>query len=378
MIPSSRISSSFLAEKVRVSLTKEAVISVGVRFRPKFTFYNFTPGGDDSNFGGSTQMSEEQPQSIPWVEKYRPQTMDDIVQQDEVVAALKSTLTKGDLPHLIFHGPPGTGKTSTALALAHELFEGKNMKRRVMELNASDKRGIGSVRTKIKTFASLAVPPGPVPYKIIILDEADSMTRDAQNALRRVIETHSAVTRFIFICNYVSKIIDPILSRCAKFRFKSLDRASLVDRLKLIAEKEGLEVAGDDAYETLVDISGGDLRKAITFLQSASITGQITTEVLREISGCPNQDQVQNFLRLCVEKRPWNEVEEATVDLVLSGFDLTQVMEMLCQMVITAGDIPEDAKAKVLMKIAEADGLITNRADPQLQFLSIAAAITAY
>ena len=176
----------------------------------------------------------------------------------------------------------------------------------------------------------------------------------------------------------MSKIIDPILSRCAKFRFKSLDRASLVDRLRLIAEKEGLAVSGDDAYETLVDISGGDLRKAITFLQSASITGQITADVLREISGCPNQDQVHRFLRMCIEKRPWDEVEEATVDLVLSGFDLTQVMEMLCHMVITASDMTEDVKAKVLMKIAEADGLITNRADPQLQFLSIASAITAY
>ena len=323
-------------------------------------------------------MSGEAPEIVPWVEKYRPQTIDDIVQQDEVVSALKGTLTKGDLPHLIFHGPPGTGKTSTALALANQLFGGKHMKRRVMELNASDKRGIGSVRSKIKTFASLAVPPGPVPYKIIILDEADSMTKDAQNALRRVIETHSAVTRFIFICNYVSKIIDPILSRCARFRFKSLERKSLIDRLRFVAEKEGLVIEGDDAYETLVDISGGDLRKAITFLQSASITGQISAPMLREISGCPDERQVNHFVRTCIEKKPWNEVEETTVDLVLSGYDLTQVMEMMCGMIMTCPDLPDDRKAEILLKIANADGAITNRADPQLQFLSIAAALASY
>ena len=143
--------------------------------------------------------------NAPWVEKYRPQNIDDIVQQDEVVSALRSTLEKGDLPHLLFHGPPGTGKTSTALALCHSLFGQGEIKKRLMELNASDDRGIDTVRSKVKQFASLAVPQTPVPYKIIILDEADSMTRDAQNALRRIIEQYSAVTRFIIICNYVSK-----------------------------------------------------------------------------------------------------------------------------------------------------------------------------
>jgi replication factor C subunit 2/4 len=315
--------------------------------------------------------------NLPWVEKYRPQSIDDIVQQDEVVNALRSTLHKGDLPHLIFHGPPGTGKTSTALALSRTLFKPSELRRRVMELNASDERGINAVRSKVKQFASLAVPPGEVPYKIIILDEADSMTRDAQNALRRVIEKYSAVTRFIIICNYVSKIIDPILSRCAKFRFRPLARESLVGRLSFIAENEGLAVESDDAYEALVDISGGDLRKAITFMQSASITGIISAAVLRDISGAPDAAQVENFFQTCVCHHPWDEIEEVATDLVLSGYDLAQVLEILCNLVVRSQDVPEAVKPKILLKIAAADGAITARADPQLQFLAIAASLNA-
>jgi replication factor C subunit 2/4 len=246
-----------------------------------------------------------------------------------------------------------------------------------MELNASDERGINAVRSKVKQFASLAVPPGEVPYKIIILDEADSMTRDAQNALRRVIEGYSAVTRFIIICNYVSKIIDPILSRCAKFRFKALAHESLIGRLSFIAEQEGLTVESADAYETLVDISGGDLRKAITFMQSASITGTISAEVLRDISGAPDAEQVEHFFQTCIGHRPWDEIEEVTTDLVLSGYDLAQVLEVLCRTVVASHDVPEAVKPKILLKIAASDGAITARADPRLQFLAIAASLNA-
>jgi replication factor C subunit 2/4 len=320
-------------------------------------------------------MAQPSP-SLPWVEKYRPQSIDDIVQQEEVVSALRSTIGKGDLPHLIFHGPPGTGKTSTAIALCRTLFHGGDLRRRVMELNASDERGINAVRSKIKQFASLAVGAGEVPYKIIILDEADSMTRDAQNALRRVIESYSAVTRFIIICNYVSKIIDPILSRCAKFRFKPLAHESLVGRLAHITEREGL-AAEPDAFEALVEISGGDLRKAITFLQSASITGAISAGIVREISGSANPDDVVRFFDTCTRREPWGVVEEEATALVLSGYDLAQVLEILCRVIVGSTRLREEAKPALLLKIAAADGAITARADPQLQFLALAAAINA-
>lgn len=217
---------------------------------------------------------------------------------------LKNSLDTGELPHLIFSGSPGTGKTSTALALCNILFSPQERKNRVLELNASDERGIDAVRNKIKSFSSLAVQPGPVPFKVIILDEADSMTKDAQNALRRIIEVHSAVTRFIIICNYISKIIDPILSRCARFRFQRLTKESVIKRLEFIAQEENLVIEDQDVFETLFNISNGDMRKAITFLQSASVTGSISSLLLLEISGTPRVDLVSEFVGVCL-KQSW-------------------------------------------------------------------------
>lgn len=179
---------------------------------------------------------------------------------------------------MLFYGPPGTGKTSTVLALAKELYGPELIKSRVLELNASDERGISIVRDKVKNFARMQLSqpsaayrklyPCP-PYKIIILDEADSMTQDAQSALRRTMETYSKITRFCLICNYVTRIIDPLASRCSKFRFKSLDQGNAQKRVEEIAEKEGVKMELG-AAETLIRCSEGDLRKAITFLQSAA------------------------------------------------------------------------------------------------------------
>lgn len=179
---------------------------------------------------------------------------------------------------MLFYGPPGTGKTSTILALAKELYGPEMFRTRVLELNASDERGISIVREKVKDFARMQLSNPPLhykdkypcpPYKIIILDEADSMTQDAQSALRRTMETYSKITRFCLICNYVTRIIDPLASRCSKFRFKSLDQGNAKKRLEDIAENEGVKLE-NGAVETLIKCSEGDLRKAITFLQSAA------------------------------------------------------------------------------------------------------------
>lgn len=182
------------------------------------------------------------------------------------------------LPHMLFYGPPGTGKTSTILALAKELFGPEMFRTRVLELNASDERGISIVREKVKDFARMQLSNPPPnykdiypcpPYKIIILDEADSMTQDAQSALRRTMETYSKITRFCLICNYVTRIIDPLASRCSKFRFKTLDQGNALKRLEEIATNENVNLESG-AVDTLIRCSEGDLRKAITFLQSAT------------------------------------------------------------------------------------------------------------
>lgn len=179
---------------------------------------------------------------------------------------------------MLFYGPPGTGKTSTILALAKELYGPEMIKSRVLELNASDERGISIVRQKVKDFARMQLTNPPAgyksrypcpPFKIIILDEADSMTQDAQSALRRTMETYSKITRFCLICNYVTRIIDPLASRCSKFRFKSLDQSNAKARLEDIAEKEGVALE-EGALDAMIRCSEGDLRKAITFLQSAA------------------------------------------------------------------------------------------------------------
>ena len=179
---------------------------------------------------------------------------------------------------MLFYGPPGTGKTSTILALAKELYGPEMYKTRVLELNASDERGISIVREKVKDFARMQLSNPPLhykdrypcpPYKIIILDEADSMTQDAQSALRRTMETYSKITRFCLICNYVTRIIDPLASRCSKFRFKTLDQGNARKRLEQIASTENVRME-NGAVDTLIKCSEGDLRKAITFLQSAA------------------------------------------------------------------------------------------------------------
>ncbi len=193
--------------------------------------------------------------SAPWVDKYRPKKLEHIIHQDEIKRVLQNTVKTGELPHLLLYGPPGTGKTSIILALGYELFGPHLMDERILELNASDERGIDTVREKIITFAKESInsvdPKYPCPpYKIIVLDEADAITLDAQSALRKVIESSSKITRFCFTCNYIDKIIDPIVSRCVKFRFKPIDKNSIVERLKFIAHRERIKL-DNECYEKI-------------------------------------------------------------------------------------------------------------------------------
>lgn len=221
---------------------------------------------------------------------------------------------------MLFYGPPGTGKTSTILALAKELFGPEMFRTRVLELNASDERGISIVREKVKDFARMQLSNPPLhyrdrypcpPYKIIILDEADSMTQDAQSALRRTMETYSKITRFCLICNYVTRIIDPLASRCSKFRFKTLDQGNALKRLEEIATTENVNLEAG-AVDTLIKCSEGDLRKAITFLQSAT-----------KLVGATRAPQIKNNgnwkRRRVIKDEDNNDSDSMQVDVAADG-----------------------------------------------------------
>lgn len=317
--------------------------------------------------------------SQPWVEKYRPKQVKDVSHQDEVVRVLTNTLETGNCPHMLFYGPPGTGKTTTALAIAHQLFGPELYKSRVLELNASDDRGINVVRTKIKDFAAVAVGssnrqgvyPCP-PFKIIILDEADSMTEDAQNALRRTMETYSKVTRFFFICNYISRIIEPLASRCAKFRFKPLSEEIMSSRIVHICKEEGLHL-DTEALSTLSSISQGDLRRAITYLQGAArlFGSSISARDLINVSGVIPQEVVNALFTAC-KIGDFDLVNKEVNNVIAEGYPVSQMLSQFFDVIVGAEEILDEQKARICKRLAEADKCLVDGADEYLQLMDVA------
>ncbi|KAJ0288483.1 hypothetical protein Brms1b_000591 [Colletotrichum noveboracense] len=309
------------------------------------------------------------------------------------------------LPHMLFYGPPGTGKTSTVLALAKELYGPEMMKSRVLELNASDERGISIVREKVKDFARMQLTnptaeykkryPVP-PFKIIILDEADSMTQDAQSALRRTMETYSKITRFCLICNYVTRIIDPLASRCSKFRFKSLDQGNAKRRLEDIAQNEGVQLE-DGAVDALIKCSEGDLRKAITFLQSAArLVGAgneeksaddamdvdkkpVTVKTVEDIAGVIPENTIDKLVSAIRPQRAgdtYQNVAKVVEDMVADGWSAGQVVSQLYQAIVFDETIPDVQKNKIVLIFSEVDKRLVDGADEHLSILDLSLRIS--
>eukprot|EP01006_Ploeotia_vitrea_P016243 TRINITY_DN46805_c0_g1_i1.p2 TRINITY_DN46805_c0_g1~~TRINITY_DN46805_c0_g1_i1.p2 ORF type:complete len:359 (+),score=33.11 TRINITY_DN46805_c0_g1_i1:17-1093(+) len=326
----------------------------------------------------------------PWVEKYRPATIADIVFQDEVTNNLKKSLSQEggeNLTHLLFHGPPGTGKTSTILAICKELFGPEYYKNRVKELNASDDRGIKVIREKVKAFAQTQVSQSPnhnqsdgkwypvPPFKVIILDEADALLPDAQAALRRMMEDFTNITRFCLCCNYVSKIIAPVASRCAKYRFRCITKDPLRKRLREIAEKEKLLV-DDNTLETLDMTAKGDMRAAITIMQSAAkmFGDDLTKANFLDIAGIvPHEVMTQFFNTLFIND--FVKVEVAVRNIIAEGYAAAQILSQLHDCIVdsTESTISSLKKAKLMFVLATAEKSLQDGAEEYLQILNVSA-----
>lgn len=308
---------------------------------------------------------------LPWTEKYRAKRLDDnIVGQEAIVRRLKAYAKQKSMPNLLFAGPPGVGKTLCAIALAYELF-GDSFGQNFMELNASDERGIDVVREQIKNYAA-TLPFGGIRFKVIFLDEADALTREAQNALRRTMENTSATTRFILSANYSSKIIEPIQSRCALFRFRPLSEEHVVERLRHIAQKEKVHVDAD-GYKALVYSSEGDMRKAINFLQTASTLGEkISEDTVFKVAAKARPKEVKELIELAMDGKFENARKKLDALLYEYGLSGEDVILQLYRETIGL-DIDQRKKVDLIDKIGEYNFRLTEGANERIQLEALLA-----
>lgn len=332
----------------------------------------------DDLFDGANVAKKDKPNEYvrPWTDKYRPSKIADIIHQNDVTNMLNQILATGDMPHLLFHGPPGNGKTSSILALGLELFGPRKFKERVIELNASDERGINVVRNKIMTLAKNSVSekdPNYLcpPYKIIVLDEADAMTTEAQSALRKIIEDYSNTTRFCLICNYISKIIDPIISRCVKVRFKNIDNATVASRIKYIAKSENIKI-DNDAINTLAAISNGDLRKSIGHLQNLKyLNKDVEKEDVLKIANIVPDELMDKILLVCANKESKiKEICDLANFFNLEGYPINTLLSQLVDLVV-ASELADKHKAMICFHIANTEKRLIDGGDEYLQLLSV-------
>jgi len=305
-----------------------------------------------------------------WTEKYRPKTFEEVVGQEEIIKRVKNLTQSMNIPHLLFAGPAGTGKSTLALIVVKELF-GSTWKENYLELNASDERGIDVVRQKVKDFARTKAL-GNVPFKVIFLDEADALTKEAQQALRRTMENYTSTCRFVMSCNYSSKIIDPIQSRCVVMRFRLLEEKDIEKRIKIIAEKEKLTLS-DNTIETLYEASEGDCRRTINLLQaSASISPTITSDLINTLTAGTKPADIKIVLEYALSG-DFLKAKDKLLDVMLresiSGTDIIKSI----QKEIWNLDIDPEIKVRLTEKTGEIEFRLVEGSDEFIQLEALLA-----
>jgi len=313
-------------------------------------------------------------EDLMWVEKYRPVTLGELVNQVTIRHRLELLIQKkAQLPHLLFAGPPGSGKTTTALIISRQIL-GERWRDYTLSLNASDERGIDTVRQRIKTFARFVDRTEGVPFRLVLLDEADETTSDAQTALRRIMEENSEHTRFILICNYSSGIIEPLQSRCAIFRFQRLDEESVTEHLKSIAKKEKLKPASDSVYGAIYEATRGDLRQAINLMQAASASGELTQDTVKSVSGSSAKARVAEIIQTALD----GDFEGARTRML----ELTRVYGIperdflkFANEALVSLKVPDMGRA--ILILAEYDFRLVQGSQPELQLTAMLAQLSS-
>ncbi len=306
-----------------------------------------------------------------WAEKYRPKTLDEMVDREEIVSRFRSFVKDKNLPHLLLVGPAGVGKTTSILCLARDLY-GPGFQNYVLELNASDERGIDVIRDKVKNFARTSAIASEVSFKILILDEADSLTTAAQHALRRTMEVYTRTCRFCLIGNYSENIIDPIQSRCSIFRFGPLAEQDVKSYITMITQKEGIKLV-PEGLDAVFEASGGDMRKATNLLQAAAATqGEVDDIAIYSVLGKVSPQRVRDMINLGM-KGNFLEAREILRSLLIDeGLGAEDILRMIYSELMRM-QMPEKWKVRISDTVGEVDFRLTQGARPEIQLSTLIA-----
>ncbi len=312
--------------------------------------------------------------NVMWVEKYRPKKISEVINQKEIVSSIKSLLKhQSEMPHLLFSGSAGVGKTTTALCISKEIL-GEHWRDYTLELNASDERGINMVRERVKKFSRFAGLDTKIPFKVIILDEADEMTSDAQTALRRIIEDTSKICRFILIANNLSKIISPIQSRCVVFKFTTISDKDIVTQLKSIAKSENIK-SDEKGLVAICNYTEGDLRHAINILQATASSGNVTESAVKSVVGLTRTKDVQDVLKLALDGKISGARDKMIELIKVYGMSESDFLKYINQ---AAFNSKTDKLEDMLETIAKYDYRILIGANPEIQLSALLAELSKF